>query len=145
MIELLSKDQFIDAIPDDETKVKIRQSRPDSLRRALETALELESYQLASLRRGRPVRAARTNDGELREQTSAVAEQKPEWVDDLIRCIRQCTNDTRTREPGGKQRSRPVQTRRPRNCWKCGKPGYLQQNCPNRDAEHQGNGNQPGL
>ncbi len=38
MIELLAKDQFINAIPDDETCLKIRQSRPDSFRRVLETA-----------------------------------------------------------------------------------------------------------
>ena len=40
MIETLAKDQFID----EDTRLKLRQSRPGSLREALETALELESY-----------------------------------------------------------------------------------------------------
>ena len=53
MIETLAKDQFIDALHED-TRLKLRQRRPGSLREALETALELESYQLAS-RRTKPV------------------------------------------------------------------------------------------
>ena len=31
MIEILAKDQFVDAIVDDESRLKVRQSRPDSL------------------------------------------------------------------------------------------------------------------
>ncbi len=87
MIELLAKDQFINAIPDDETHLKIRQSRPESLRRALEVALELESFQLASLRRGKNVRAVTVRDqgreDGLVAQTS-VPEQKPQWMEDLL-------------------------------------------------------------
>ena len=36
MVELLSKDEFVDALPDEEMRLKIGQSRPDSLREALE-------------------------------------------------------------------------------------------------------------
>ena len=54
MIETLAKDQFIDALHDEDMRLKLRQSRPETLRRAVETALELESCQLAS-RRTRPV------------------------------------------------------------------------------------------
>ena len=56
MLELLAKDQFIDSLTDEDMKLKIRQSRPDSLQQALEAALELESYQLASRQRTRTVR-----------------------------------------------------------------------------------------
>ena len=58
MLELLAKDQFIDSLTDEDTKLKIRQSRPDSLQQALEAALELESYQLATRQRTSIVRAA---------------------------------------------------------------------------------------
>lgn len=44
MVTVLAKDQFIDALPDEDMRLRIRQSRPPSLRQALETALELESY-----------------------------------------------------------------------------------------------------
>jgi len=48
MSEVLAKDQFIDALTDEDIRLRIRQSHPKSLRGALETALQLESYQLAS-------------------------------------------------------------------------------------------------
>ena len=54
MITVLAKDQFIDALPDEDMRLRIRQSRPPTLRQALETALELESYSMAS-KRARPV------------------------------------------------------------------------------------------
>ena len=60
MIELLSKDQFINALPDEEMRVRIHQSRPATLRGALEIALELESYQLASRHRTRLVRGVKS-------------------------------------------------------------------------------------
>ena len=47
MVTVLAKDQFIDALPDEDTHLRIRQSRPPSLRQTLETTLELESYLLA--------------------------------------------------------------------------------------------------
>ena len=48
MVIVLAKDQFIDALPNEDMRLRIRQSWPPSLRQALETALELESYLLAS-------------------------------------------------------------------------------------------------
>ena len=96
MIEILAKDQFVDAIVDDESRLKVRQSRPDSLRQAVETALELESCQLASLRRGRSVRGATLSTGEPGLQN---VEQKPQWVDDLMQCIQRCVPKSRP-EPG---------------------------------------------
>lgn len=44
MILTLAKDQFIDALEDEDTRLRIRQLRPENLQRALETALEMESY-----------------------------------------------------------------------------------------------------
>jgi len=58
MIEVLAKDQFIDSLADEDMCLRIRQNRPKTLREALETALELESYQLASKQRFRTVREA---------------------------------------------------------------------------------------
>ena len=51
MKDLLAKEQFIDAILDGDTRLRLKQSRPHSLRPALTLAMELESYRLASRKR----------------------------------------------------------------------------------------------
>ncbi len=43
MLEVLAKDLFVEALSDEDVRLRIRQSRPETLQRALETALELES------------------------------------------------------------------------------------------------------
>lgn len=43
LVIVLAKDQFIDALPDEDTWLIIGQSQPTRLRQALETAMELES------------------------------------------------------------------------------------------------------
>ena len=48
MVEVLAKDQFMDSLPEEDMCLHIRQNRPATLRAAMETALELESFQLAS-------------------------------------------------------------------------------------------------
>ncbi len=45
MLEVLAKDHFVEALSDEDMRLRIRQSRPETLLRVLETALELESYQ----------------------------------------------------------------------------------------------------
>ena len=56
MVEVLAKDQFVNSLPEEDMRLRIRQHRPATLRAALETALELESYQLTSRQRARFVR-----------------------------------------------------------------------------------------
>ena len=51
MRDLLAKEQFIDAILDGDTRLRLKQSKPPFLRVALELAMELESYRLASRQR----------------------------------------------------------------------------------------------
>ena len=51
MRDLLAKEQFIDAILDGDTLLRLKQSKPQSLRAALELAMELESCRLASRQR----------------------------------------------------------------------------------------------
>lgn len=48
MIDVLAKDQFIDATPDEDMHLSVRQNKPANPREALEYALELESYYLAN-------------------------------------------------------------------------------------------------
>ena len=51
--DTIARDNFIDALQDDDMRLKIRQARPKSLQSALENALELESFQMASRQRSR--------------------------------------------------------------------------------------------
>ena len=43
MLKAFAKDQFVDAVHDDDIRLRIAQSRPTTLRQALEIALKLES------------------------------------------------------------------------------------------------------
>ena len=62
MLEALAKDQFVNAVHDDDIRLRIAQSRPTTLRQALEIALELESFVLANKRRSRYVREVRIDE-----------------------------------------------------------------------------------
>ena len=75
MVEVLAKDQFIDALPDEEFRLRLRQSKPETLQQALEQALELESIYQANKQRSKVVRevqfestpAAQVNQTQLEE------------------------------------------------------------------------------
>ena len=73
MVEVLAKDQFVDSLPDEDMRLRIRQHRPATLRAALETALELESYQLASKQRTRFVKEIQLEEHPMQQvlQSSA--------------------------------------------------------------------------
>ena len=64
LLEALAKDQFVDAVHDDDIRLRIAQSRPTTLRQALEIALELKSFSLANKRRSRYVREARIDEAQ---------------------------------------------------------------------------------
>ena len=72
--DVLARDQFVDALPDEDTRLRIKQERPKSLRKALEAGLELESFQIAARQRLKVsretelLRAARPSGTEQKEQ-----------------------------------------------------------------------------
>ena len=45
---MMGVDHFIDALQEEDMRLKVRQSQPKTLREAVKSALELESFQLAS-------------------------------------------------------------------------------------------------
>jgi hypothetical protein len=55
----LSKDQFVDALIDENLRLRLRQNKPRTLNLALEQALELESIQLAYKQHTKVVREVR--------------------------------------------------------------------------------------
>ena len=138
MLELLAKDQFIDALADGDMRLRMRQSRPKSLREALQTALELEAFQLASQQRAKPVRSVLVED---REEKTAVNSVKQVSCDDIKQCLQECLEDCfHGKESQGRQRRSAggPQTKRrviKGNCWSCGKPGHMQQDCPEPEKQ----------
>ena len=76
MITTLAKDQFIDALQDGDTRLRIRQLRPPTLQRALELALEMESCNLAGRQRGPAVREVRVEATGRRRPPSSTSQGK---------------------------------------------------------------------
>lgn len=56
VLETLTKDQFVEALPDEELRLRVAQSRPHSLRTALGVSLQIEAFSLAGRRRATHVR-----------------------------------------------------------------------------------------
>ena len=107
-----------------------------SLQRALELALELESFQLASNQRhNRVVRETKLADsrkGQAKTPRKASEEEKevqPLYtvLDRLESSLRECVSDVRAavnwrrRQQGNKGKS---------GCWRCGRHGHLRRDCP---------------
>ena len=93
MVEVLAKDQFVDALPDEDMRLRIRQNKPATLRDALGTALELESYQLASKQKARFVREAQLEERHSVQQrtTDQIKEQTGDVLQQLVDALRQVT------------------------------------------------------
>ena len=79
---MLGKDQFVDALPDEDMQLQIRQNEPAILRDALGTALELESYQLASKQKARFVWEAQLEERHPVQQR--MTDQTKEQTGDIL-------------------------------------------------------------
>ena len=126
MLEDLAKDQFVDAVHDDDIRPRIVQTRPTTLRQALEIALELESFVLANKRRSRYVREVRIEERQYGPHSpvgpwNSVLDQLKALTEEM----RNCTGEY-------VQQRRRVSSRNPvsssKKCWTC-HGDHLQRNC----------------
>ena len=123
MLEALAKDQFVDAVHDDDIRLRIAQSRPTTLRQALEIALELESFVLANKRRSRYVREVRID--ELRYGSTSQVGPWNGVLDQLKALTQEMRNFTGEYV---QQRGRGTRTpASPKKCWTC-RGDHLQRN-----------------
>ncbi len=145
ILEVLAKDHFVDALTDDDMKLRIRQSRPGSLQQALETALELESYQLVSRGRSRPVRTTQL-DGEKPLETRKRGKQRSPVSGEALGTLQQCVHALQrltagmTKAAAGGHRGQAGRKRwspqsKSLTCWGCGEEGHLRRDCKKRPDE----------
>ena len=123
MIEVLARDQFLDAIPDEDLQVKVRQSPPPTLRQALAVSLELESLCLASKQRLHTVREAA-----LEEEGSEDEQPDHKIIHHLTELVRRAMREPRQLKMQGEQHT--SRSQRAVTCWHCGKKGHVRRECP---------------
>ena len=140
MMEVLGIDHFIDALHEEELRLKVRQSRPKTMRGAVQTALELESFHLASRQRPRPVRGAKMDCNPESEETTTTADFQKLVLDclreGLQQALAQCT--TPREEQREKRQPQKYQQRKKLICWGCEQPGHVRRNCPKEKNKTQG-------
>ncbi len=147
MVDVLAKDQFIDAIADEDIRLRVRQNKPASLREALEHALELESYHLANRQRVRATRGTLLEQDDSPSVNKVGLDRNSDVLEQLQKCVvdavQQCTNYGRNNQPNysgrGRGRGRGLV------CWNCGERGHPQRLC-GKEKQRGGVGvdNQPG-
>lgn len=120
---------------DEDMRLRVCQSRPSALRQALQTSLELESFELASRHRPRVAREAVLEDNEPAENQ---LEQKA--MDQLAEFVRCAMKDPQQEQKAeGRVRQHRQWTVW---CWRCGKKGHMQQEC--HQQPHPGRAVPPG-
>ena len=134
MINILAKDQFIDALSDEELRLKIRQNRPNSIREALTTALELESYYLAGKQRSKMVRGAQIErpSGNRYQRTPrrggykgrATRNNNDGMVHQLQQCLEKFQQCLQEHDGSEKDSSAKAERRARATCWNCKEQGH---------------------
>ncbi|CAB4037020.1 Retrovirus-related Pol poly from transposon 412 [Paramuricea clavata] len=139
VLETLTKDQFIDALNDDEMRLRVAQARPTTLRAALGIALEIESFSLAARRRFRPVRTVhetptKTNAECFVDPQEETLKRNSEFLTELKKMMSELREVVRSvNRRGRNQDGSPPKGKR--KCWTCGSEDHLQQDCRLYNAE----------
>ena len=135
MVEVLAtaKDQFVDALPDEDMRLQVRQNKPATLRDALGTALELESYQLASKQKTRCLRETQLEERHPVHQrtTDQTKEQTGDVLQQLVDALQQVTKGPGRQQfpTARKERNRPDRSNLV--CWECKERGHCKRDCSN--------------
>ena len=112
-------EQFIEAICDDDLRVRVLQSRPTNLQEALRSALELESYTLA-VRRTPTVRAM-----ESVPDNNTVSDINQMMEEVVARFSASMTKQLSNMMSGNRQGISTVRGA----CWNCGEIGHYSHSC----------------
>jgi hypothetical protein len=132
MVEVLAKDQFIDALPDEEFRLRLRQGKPGTLQQALEQALELESLYQANKQRSKIVREVQLGSAPAAQVNKTQLEEGAlETLQCILDAVQQCTSQSKGRQRSTNQKGRVSRAtgQRPLVCWRCKKEGHIQRFC----------------
>ena len=133
MLDIIVRDQFLNAFRDEDLRLRVRQSRPTSANEALERALELESYQLANRHRSRTVREVQLeqyiDEGEHTVNKTAVDAGSLEKLQQcLLEAIQHCSEQTGAATASRDNSVRGMKTKGV-YCWGCGEEGHIRRFC----------------
>jgi hypothetical protein len=141
IIETLARDQFVDSLPDDDMRLRLRQERPPTLQKALVLALELESFHLAN--RQHRVRISREAKVQVEPKQHGSASSPTDVASRMEAASKQIAQSMERLEALMRDRGRPRSTkgREPRGseCWKCGAEGHFRKDCPRRSPPRKQN------
>ena len=145
--DVLARDQFVDALPDEDIRLRIKQERPQSLRKALEAGLELESFQIAARHRHKVSREAEllhgTGTGDKEQKEQRKFNQLEEGTLEMTKRWERLEKSMR-RGLDGVLAAVKTQRRSPKEpgCWNCGNLNHIRRECPRKEEEsgEQGNG-----
>ena len=148
--ETLGRDHFLDALPESDVRWRIYQTRPKSLREALNVAVELEAFQVADKQR----RGARAVLPQRKEDltTDSHSQRPDEGLQKELKDLRGLVNKLlaeKSRTSAPRSRERPRDRRPPAGysgCHACGALDHFRRDCDVvNNQQLQGNEAQPGL
>ena len=139
LLEEISTDSFINALPEAEYRWQIQQSRPKTLDDAVQTAVELEAFKMAEMHEhGSSKKMVRVAQTEAPKEPQDQLENRNNLEDILVTLSRQMEALNR-RQNENRHRGDII-------CYGCGKPGHIRRNCRssgagNRHGSSQNSGN----
>ena len=147
--ETLAMEQFLDALPDSDMRIRIKQARPQNLNDAIRHAVELEAYLKAENKHGTMGHHRQVTDQEG-QSNDTINKDLRDWMTKMERNIgtlskeiallsKGSTGKTESRENFDgktfrKRRKLPVEEI---ECYTCHKKGHYQRNCPENTASNR--------
>ena len=84
LLELLAIDHFIDAIPDTDIRLRLREVGPKSIAEAERIAVRLDAHKTADRSRGKPsVRSVQTEETKTEQKLNELSEQMKKLMKDM--------------------------------------------------------------
>ena len=143
ILEDLSKNHFIDAIPEADSRWHIQQSRPRGLDEAVRVAVELEAFQMAEKHRGTNKKTVRVVKESSHTEDEASQDQRLKRTEEALIQMQQtfqalelklenvCDNIQQKENTVARYGSdRKRQDWRQMRCYHCGEPGHKRPECP---------------
>jgi hypothetical protein len=126
IIDTLAQDQFVYSLPDDDMRLRLRQERPRTLQKALELALELESFHLANRQQRMRVSRETKVQSEFTTRSTTTTTSTLDIAKRMEAASNKIAQSMKKLEALMRYR-RNVSQKTPRNkdprdlkCWKCG-------------------------